>query len=93
MNNFGLGGVNAHVLLEPNYKEQNDDNFKITDKIPRLINICGRTQEAVNSYFDFIENNRNKVTRDFLALLSDTMKTKLSLNSAGFPFRGLNRLI
>ncbi len=83
-----MGGVNAHVLLEPNYKEQNEDNLKIADKMPRLINICGRTQEAVNCYFDFIENNRNKVTRDFLALLCDTMKNKPSINSSGFPYRG-----
>jgi hypothetical protein len=39
--------------------------------------------------FDFIEKNPNKITRDFLALITDTMKTTPTLNSSGFPFRGL----
>jgi hypothetical protein len=39
--------------------------------------------------FDFIEKNPNKITRDFLALINDTMKITPTLNSAGFPFRGL----
>jgi hypothetical protein len=39
--------------------------------------------------FDFIEKNPNKITRDFLALITDTMKIRPTFNSAGFPFRGL----
>jgi len=39
--------------------------------------------------FDFIEKNPNKITRDFLALINDTMKITPTFNSAGFPFRGL----
>ena len=80
--------MNAHVLLEPNYKTQSVDNDKIADTLPRLINICGRTEEALNSMFDFIQNNPDKVTRDFLALLTDTMKFKASINSTGLPYRG-----
>jgi hypothetical protein len=38
--------------------------------------------------FAFLENNPKKVTRDFLALIGDTMKIKPSINSAGFPHRG-----
>jgi hypothetical protein len=76
-------------LLEPNYKELSADAFKIADKIPRLINLCARNEESLKSLFDFIENNPNKITRDFLALICDTMKIKPSLNSAGFPNRGL----
>ena len=88
INNFGVGGVNVHILVEPNYKTEAEDNFKIAEEIPRLVNICGRTEEAVRHVMDFIENNPNKVTREFLALLSDTMKNKPSLNSAGLPFKG-----
>ena len=89
VNNFGVGGVNVHVLVEPNYKLTTDDNLRIVEEIPRIINICGRTEESVRNWFNFIENNPNKVTRDFLALLTDTMKYTPSINSAGYPFRGI----
>jgi hypothetical protein len=65
-----------------------ENSLKIIDKIPRLVNLCGRTEDALKHLFDFIEKNSNKITRDFLALLSDTMKVKPMLNSSGFPYRG-----
>ena len=89
INNFGVGGVNVHVLVEPNYKLTTDDNLRIAEQIPRIVNICGRTEEAVKCMFNFIENNQDKVTRDFLALLSYTMKYTPNIDSAGFPFRGI----
>ena len=89
VNNFGVGGVNVHILVEPNYKTETKDNMKIAGKIPRIVNICGRTEEAVRHVMDFIENNPNKVTRDFLSLLTDTMKYKATINSTGFPFKGI----
>ena len=91
VNNFGVGGVNAHVLLEPNYKTNSEDNHKIVETIPRIVNICCRTEEALNQMFDFIQNNPDKITRDFLALLTDTMKNQPSINSSGLPYRGRNK--
>ncbi|CAG2163067.1 unnamed protein product, partial [Oppiella nova] len=88
VNNFGVGGVNANVLLEPNYKVCDENSIKIADTIPRIVNICCRTEEALNEVFQFIENNPNKITRDFLALMAETMRIQPSLNSSGFPFRG-----
>ena len=85
-----MGGVNAHVLLAPNHKTNSEDCLKIADTIPRVVNICCRTEEALNQSFDFIENNPDKITRDFLALLTDTMKIKPSINSSGLPYRGIN---
>ncbi len=79
-------------MFEPNYKELDSNSLKIVDKIPRLINVCCRTEESLNQLFDFIENNPNKITRDFLALITDTMKIKPTLNSSGFPFRGLMKV-
>jgi hypothetical protein len=90
VNSFGVGGVNGHALLKPNYKKPDKNLSKIVDKIPRLINICCRNEESFNDFFSFIQNNPNKITADFLALLSDVMKIKPSLNSAGFPYRGKN---
>ena len=60
----------------------------IADKIPRLVNCCGRTQEAVDYVFDFIEKNPSKITRDFLALLNEASKFTKNPKSTGMPFRG-----
>ena len=84
-----MGGVNFNALLEPNYKLANEDSLKIAEDIPRLINICCRTEEAFNGMCDWIQKNPQKVSRDFLALLSDTMKISPALNSSGMPFRGM----
>jgi fatty acid synthase len=88
VNSFGVGGVNAHALLKSNEKEATDDTYKICDPIPRLVNVSGRTEAAVNHIFDFIENNPKKVHKDFLALLNDTMKTQIIKGSSNFPNRG-----
>ena len=88
VNNFGVGGVNATVLLAPNRKSADPDSLKIADEIPRLINICARTEVSLKKMFEFIEKNPDKITRDFLALIADTMKTKPTLNSSGLPYRG-----
>src|SRR5437868_3565650 len=90
INNFGIGGANAHLLVEPNYKVTKEVNLKIAENIPRIVNICGRTEESVRHIIDFIENNPKKISTDFLALLTDTMKSVPNLNTEGFPFRGFN---
>ncbi|CAG2101714.1 unnamed protein product, partial [Medioppia subpectinata] len=88
VNNFGLGGANAHVLLEPNPKVGTSDGFLIAETIPRIVNICGRTEDAVKYVMDFIQNNPKRVTNDFLALLAPIMRTTPDVNSSGMPFRG-----
>ncbi|CAG2112495.1 unnamed protein product, partial [Medioppia subpectinata] len=88
VNNFGIGGANAHVLLEPNHKLGTSDGFLIAETIPRIVNICGRTEDAVKYVMDFIQNNPKGVTNDFLALLAQTMKYTPNVNSSGMPFRG-----
>ncbi|XP_054160842.1 fatty acid synthase-like [Oppia nitens] len=88
INNFGIGGANGHVLIECNYKLADDKGLDIAEPIPRIVNICGRTEAAIQHVFEFIEKNPHKITRDFLALLTDTMKVSPSVNSSGFPYRG-----
>src|SRR5699024_10193853 len=56
--------------------------------IPRLVNIIGRTEEAVNHIFEFIEKNPDRVTREFLALIGETVNIEPSIYSSGFPYRG-----
>ena len=89
INNKGIGGVNAHLIIEPNYKIEDLNNYIIAEQIPRIVNICARNEEAISYYFDFVQNNPKKVTKDFLALLTNTMKVKPSINSSGFPYRGI----
>ncbi len=79
-------------MLAPNRKELDENSLKIIDKIPRIINVCARNEESLNQLFDFIEKNPNKITRDFLALITDTMKIKHSLTSTGFPNKGFENL-
>ncbi|XP_054161075.1 fatty acid synthase-like [Oppia nitens] len=88
INNFGVGGVNAHVLLEPNYKVADEDSLNIADTIPRIVNICCRTESALNSFFKWIEDNPQKVSRDLLALVTNIMKVEPYITSSGFPYRG-----
>jgi hypothetical protein len=87
-----VGGVNGHALFKPNFKLSEKKSLKIIDKIPRLINICCRNEESVEAMLEYIKNNPNKLTQDFLALMNDVMKVKPSLNSAGFPHRGSFKL-
>jgi acyl transferase domain-containing protein len=89
VNNVGLGGVNAHVLVEPNYKLETNDSLRIAEMIPRIVNICGRNEHSVQYLFDFIENNPKRVTKDFLALLTQTMKYTPNVNSSGMIYRGI----
>jgi hypothetical protein len=65
LNNFGIGGSNAVLVLEPNYKLLSSDGLRIAQTIPRIVNICGRTQQSVKHIMDFIENNPKKITNDF----------------------------
>ena len=88
INSFGVGGANAHAIVQANKKEITNQSLLIADKIPRLINFCGRTQDGVDYVFDFIEKNPKKITQDFLALLNEPAKYTQNLNSSGFPYRG-----
>ena len=88
INSFGLGGVNAHLILKAHKKELSPDSHLIADKIPRLVNCCGRTQHAVDYVFDFIERNPSKITKDFLAALNETSKVTQNPKTPGMPFRG-----
>lgn len=80
--------MNAHALLKPNKKEITAESTQIADKIPRLVNINGRTEESVNHIFEFMEKNPDRVTREFLALIGETVNYEAGIYSSGFPYRG-----
>ncbi|XP_075072878.1 fatty acid synthase [Mixophyes fleayi] len=47
VNSFGFGGSNVHVILRPNSKKLASSEGSLS--LPRLVQVCGRTQEAVES--------------------------------------------
>lgn len=51
INSFGFGGANCHILLRA-YTKAKVNGGAPSDKLPRLIVISGRTEEAVASFLN-----------------------------------------
>ncbi|NXA42880.1 FAS synthase, partial [Eudromia elegans] len=79
INSFGFGGSNAHVILRPNEKKCQPPE---TCTLPRLVQICGRTQEAVEILIQ--ESRKHGGCSPFLSLLSDISAIPVS----SMPYRG-----
>ena len=73
LNCFGFGGSNAHVILERNFKKNNESSNRITNSpsFPRLINLCSRNKKGIDAIINFFRANPTQVTKDFLALLNE----------------------
>uniref|UniRef100_A0A8V1ANX5 Fatty acid synthase n=1 Tax=Gallus gallus TaxID=9031 RepID=A0A8V1ANX5_CHICK len=79
INSFGFGGSNAHVILRPNEKKCQPQE---TCNLPRLVQVCGRTQEAVEILIE--ESRKHGGCSPFLSLLSDISAVPVS----SMPYRG-----
>ncbi|XP_040386345.1 fatty acid synthase [Cygnus olor] len=79
INSFGFGGSNVHVILKPNEKKHQPPE---TCNLPRLVQVCGRTQEAVEILIQ--ESKKHRGCSPFLRLLSDISAIPVSL----MPYRG-----
>uniref|UniRef100_A0A8B9P5E4 Fatty acid synthase n=1 Tax=Apteryx owenii TaxID=8824 RepID=A0A8B9P5E4_APTOW len=79
INSFGFGGSNAHVILRPNEKKRQPLE---TCNLPRLVQICGRTQEAVEILIQ--ESRKHGGCSPFISLLSDISAIPVS----SMPYRG-----
>ncbi|KAM6245512.1 fatty acid synthase [Porphyrio hochstetteri] len=79
INSFGFGGANAHVILRPNEKISQPLE---TCNVPRLVQLCGRTQEAVEVLIE--ESRKQEKNTPFLSLLSDISTIPVS----SMPYRG-----
>ena len=91
INSFGFGGANVHIILKSHEKETNEESFKVVPQdYPRLVTMCGRTEQAVATALQFVMDSPSKVTRDFLSLLNDISKTDIStgMKSRGFTLLG-----
>ncbi|XP_047362256.1 fatty acid synthase-like [Vespa velutina] len=68
INSFGFGGANAHILLKSNPKRKVSKGFP-DDDLPRLVTVSGRTEEAVVTLLNDIDNRPIDV--EFIRLLHD----------------------
>ncbi|XP_076649208.1 fatty acid synthase-like [Halictus rubicundus] len=84
VNSFGFGGANAHVLLRSNPKPKLSP--VLDSKIPKLVAVSGRTEEAVQVLLD--KAKEHEKDDDFIALLHDTY----ALNVRGHLYRGYSVL-
>ncbi|KAM9371273.1 fatty acid synthase [Phaethornis superciliosus] len=79
INSFGFGGANAHVILRPNKNKRQPPE---TCNIPRLVQVCGRTQEAVEILIQ--ESRKHGGCSPFVSLLNDISAIPVS----SMPYRG-----
>lgn len=63
INNFGIGGSNAHLLLRSNLRKCNDYE---DDDTPRLVTISGRTAESI----DLIITHVSYLCKDLLIFVN-----------------------
>ncbi|XP_076226839.1 fatty acid synthase [Nomia melanderi] len=81
INSFGFGGGNAHILLKSFTKEK-VNNGAPTDELPRLVTVSGRTEEALETFLDYVESI--PVDVEYIRLLHDIYAE----NIAGHLSRG-----
>ena len=81
-------GVNVHAILKANEKVLKPDDFNWLPEsgINRLINISNRTIDGLNYTIDYIRENRNKISKDYLGLIDVQSKIDIKggLNARGF---------
>ncbi|XP_067204077.1 fatty acid synthase-like [Linepithema humile] len=68
INSFGFGGANCHILMRSNTKEKINKEAP-NDNLPRLVVLSGRTEQAVESFLNEIENRPIDV--EYVRLLHD----------------------
>ncbi|XP_062930495.1 fatty acid synthase [Mobula hypostoma] len=79
VNSFGFGGSNVHVILRPNAKRVRPSEPLA---LPRLLQACGRTPEAVETLLEQAGQHSNDA--NLLTLLNDISK----MPTAAMPYRG-----
>lgn len=89
INSFGVGGSNVHLLLQAHDKEKVNGSLP-TDDLERIVVWSGRTEEAVNSVLENVEQKQMDV--EFIALLHNCQKMTANLNTfRGYGIYGVNK--
>ncbi|CAG2107740.1 unnamed protein product, partial [Medioppia subpectinata] len=78
LNNFGFGGSNTHLILRsPKIKAQAGNDHIVDDnRYPRLVQMCGRSDQSVDHFFRTLFDRPNKITRDLLHLINELSKSR-----------------
>ncbi|KAM8947762.1 fatty acid synthase isoform 2-T2 [Pelodytes ibericus] len=79
INSFGFGGSNVHVILKHNEKKASD---QVSLALPRLVQICGRTQESVETLIQ--QCTQLATDNSFVHLLNDIS----GVPPSAMPYRG-----
>uniref|UniRef100_A0A1W7RHC9 Fatty acid synthase n=1 Tax=Agkistrodon contortrix contortrix TaxID=8713 RepID=A0A1W7RHC9_AGKCO len=79
INSFGFGGSNAHVILRAN---RNKSLPPEAPNLPRLLQFCGRTQEAVETLTE--QSCKMQEHTAYLSMLNDISGVSVS----SMPYRG-----
>ncbi|KAK9406948.1 fatty acid synthase [Crotalus adamanteus] len=79
INSFGFGGSNAHVILRAN---RNKSLPPEAPNLPRLLQFCGRTQEAVETLME--QSCKMQEHTAYLSMLNDISGVSVS----SMPYRG-----
>ncbi|KAM6473364.1 fatty acid synthase isoform 2-T2 [Liasis olivaceus] len=79
INSFGFGGSNAHIILRAN---RNKSSPPDASSLPRLVQFCGRTQEAVETLIE--QSCKMQEHTAYLSMLNDISGVSVS----SMPYRG-----
>ncbi|XP_033896426.3 fatty acid synthase-like [Acipenser ruthenus] len=80
INSFGFGGSNVHVILRPPSTHPLRPSQSLA--LPRLLQVCGRTEEAVSTLIQQGRNHADDAT--FLSMLNEVS----AVPTAAMPYRG-----
>lgn len=80
INSFGFGGSNVHVILRP--AEKPADASALPRTVPRVLQACGRTEDAVKAILQ--KGKEHAADDSFLSLLNEVS----GVPTASMPYRG-----
>ena len=88
LNCFGFGGVNVHVIVKAESREPSKENLDIFGEYPRLVLMCGRTEDGLTAFLNKVTRTPKMLTRDYLALVNNVSKTS-AFNEEALGYRGM----